>query len=506
MKKTPRPAGVPPPTSSRRRRLGNRSLPSRCSPRADGSMRRRYSTWSSGPSLPLRRPPSAVRLRGAQRRLGARLRADVAVRRNLRRAGATRAGAVTAHWNEWQEVTCARWTRRAARGARPTPSGDLAAERGGRTRASPDREAAFRELQSLVHGPDERGIVVFRGDSAYAWAGRFRVSAETLDGREPASQPPISISRSTRPRGEERIARSRRCCSSAAAPADRLSTSTLATHRATRPSWTTSLFSAPGTAPGAGPGIALRVRRTRHFSTRARRRCSRGRCIQKLHESLAHRRWPPARRRACLLHHRDVERNASPSLPRLATLGVALACVALVPLNEYSNFTRLFDPTVYFTSHRRRAHGECGCARPNECDRAARALDAAAAWPPARTSHGGGDRHRRCRPRTISASRPRARHSPADVWRERSALAHLGDSPLPGRGLGAARRRWRRRGVPGPIARTAGVDRLGDRGDRRDPRTDRVAGAGTVAMVVHISLDRRDRRARVRQTDAIGRR
>ncbi|HJR63796.1 MAG TPA: ATP-binding protein [Gemmatimonadaceae bacterium] len=33
---------------------------------------------------------------------------------------------------------------------------------------------------------------------------------------------------------------------------------------------------------------------------------------------------------------------------RLAPLGVALACIALVPLNAFSNATVLFDPTVYF--------------------------------------------------------------------------------------------------------------------------------------------------------------
>ncbi|HTE47092.1 MAG TPA: hypothetical protein VK636_17725, partial [Gemmatimonadaceae bacterium] len=34
---------------------------------------------------------------------------------------------------------------------------------------------------------------------------------------------------------------------------------------------------------------------------------------------------------------------------RVAALGVGLACTALVPLNQYSNLTRLFDPAVYFT-------------------------------------------------------------------------------------------------------------------------------------------------------------
>ena len=34
---------------------------------------------------------------------------------------------------------------------------------------------------------------------------------------------------------------------------------------------------------------------------------------------------------------------------RVAALAVGLACTALVPLNQYSNLTRLFDPAVYFT-------------------------------------------------------------------------------------------------------------------------------------------------------------
>jgi hypothetical protein len=34
---------------------------------------------------------------------------------------------------------------------------------------------------------------------------------------------------------------------------------------------------------------------------------------------------------------------------RMAALAVGLACTALVPLSQYSNLTRLFDPSVYFT-------------------------------------------------------------------------------------------------------------------------------------------------------------
>ncbi|MDQ3998493.1 MAG: hypothetical protein M3303_15900, partial [Gemmatimonadota bacterium] len=44
-----------------------------------------------------------------------------------------------------------------------------------------------------------------------------------------------------------------------------------------------------------------------------------------------------------------VWRAARSLAARLGALGVALACTALAPLNEYSNLSRLFDPTLYYT-------------------------------------------------------------------------------------------------------------------------------------------------------------
>ena len=41
---------------------------------------------------------------------------------------------------------------------------------------------------------------------------------------------------------------------------------------------------------------------------------------------------------------------------RVGALAVGLACTALVPLNQYSNLTRLFDPAIYFTPNGRTAH------------------------------------------------------------------------------------------------------------------------------------------------------
>ena len=42
---------------------------------------------------------------------------------------------------------------------------------------------------------------------------------------------------------------------------------------------------------------------------------------------------------------------------RAGALAVGLACTALVPLNQYSNLTRLFDPAVYFTPRAVRSPG-----------------------------------------------------------------------------------------------------------------------------------------------------
>src|SRR5438067_2411326 len=88
---------------------------------------------------------------------------------------------VRASWNDWQ-ATRARAGLDALHEALTEAERQLAANATAALRAPVDRDAAFGELQSLVRGSDERGIMLYRGDSAYAWAGRSRVVTDTLEG------------------------------------------------------------------------------------------------------------------------------------------------------------------------------------------------------------------------------------------------------------------------------------------------------------------------------------
>jgi signal transduction histidine kinase len=252
---------------------------------------------------------------------------------------------ITTHWNEWQEAR-ARAGLDALQTALENAERDLAASATAALDLSPDREATFSQLQSLLRGPDERGVVVFLGDSAYAWAGQFRVAPDTLTAASGVSASDFYLTLyATARRGEERAVAT--VLLSAAAPADRLSNplSQRIAHAVELDDFT---FSAPGTAPGPGPVLHFEYDGRAILDARAAPLQS-GEMIQKLHESL----------RidvglllgialACFII--ATWRETRRLVPRLATLGVALACVAFVPLNEYSNFTRLFDPTVYFTS------------------------------------------------------------------------------------------------------------------------------------------------------------
>src|SRR5207249_719338 len=134
---------------------------------------------------------------------------------------------------------------------------------------------------------------------------------------------------------------------SAAPPADRLS-KPLSQRVARTAGLDDFTFSAPGTFTGPAPVLHFAFEGRPILDARAAA-VEVGEVIQRLHERL---RVDVgvllAAALACFIIAAWRETRAV--LPRLATLGIALASVALVPLNEYSNYTRLFDPAVYFTS------------------------------------------------------------------------------------------------------------------------------------------------------------
>lgn len=252
---------------------------------------------------------------------------------------------VASHWSEWQEARS-----RAGLDALGQALGDaerrLAADARAALQAPSDRESAFAYLQSLVRGADERGVAIYRGDTAIAWAGRFRVPPDSLAGISgiSASEFYLTLYATARQDSDRAVAT---LLLSAAPPADRLSRP-LSRRVAADARLDDFIFSAPGGL--AGPGPVLRFEYLGHPLLDARAApLEIGEVVQRLHERLRiNVGLVLSIALACFIITGWRETRAV--LPRLAILGVVLACVALVPLNEYSNFTRLFDPTVYFTS------------------------------------------------------------------------------------------------------------------------------------------------------------
>ena len=174
---------------------------------------------------------------------------------------------VTANWSEWQE-TRARAGLEALQGALTDAERELANSATAALATSPDRETTFTQLQALVRGPDERGIVVYRGDSAWAWAGRFRSAPDTLTDATGVSASDFYLTLyATERRGSDRAVAT--VLLSAAPPADRLSRplSQRVAHAAGLDDF---IFSAAGTT--TGPGSVLHF----DYSGRARqlRQCA----------------------------------------------------------------------------------------------------------------------------------------------------------------------------------------------------------------------------------------
>ncbi|HEY2853582.1 MAG TPA: ATP-binding protein [Gemmatimonadaceae bacterium] len=252
---------------------------------------------------------------------------------------------VAAHWSEWQESR-SRAGLDALGQALADAESRLAADARAALRAPADRESAFGYLHRLVHGPDERGVAIYRGDTAIAWAGRFRVGPDTLTASTGVSASEFYLTvYATARQGADRAVVT--LLLSAAPPADRLS-HPLSRRIAANARLDEFSFSAPGTSPAAGPVLHFEYANRPLLDARAAPLES-GEVVQRLHERL---RISVglllALALACFII--AAWRDSRAVLPRLATLGVVLVCVALVPLNEYSNFTRLFDPTVYFTN------------------------------------------------------------------------------------------------------------------------------------------------------------
>lgn len=270
--------------------------------------------------------------------------------------GLTTQGAASRLERDWSAER-ARLSERALRDLETlvTRSAEDLRARARRALAAPDaRDAAFSHIAAIA-ADEERGdaTVLHRGDSAFAWSGRPFVAIDGANdsvGVTSGGTPFYLALYVTERAGDRRAVATRLLY--AASPADRMVRSIGA--------------DAARRAGGAGGGIAgfrfvpaadsasltgarvIRVRGRPLFAAYAElltegevrlRLLERARLMVGIALAVALACFIVATWRA----HRSVR-------VRIPLVGVALAAVALTPLSAFSNYSRLFDPTLYFTS------------------------------------------------------------------------------------------------------------------------------------------------------------
>ena len=246
-------------------------------------------------------------------------------------------------WETWRHETVVRGLARMKRELDESTRRATASAHAALT-GSNDRTQAFDDLASLTSSDDETGVVLYRADTALAWAGTIR--------------PPVDLSRE----GTSVIATAfylalqvvirqddRRAVDvallAALPPADRLS-SPLARRVAEQ----TELagFDFTPASDSAGPEVlTYQIGNVSLFDVHAKPLVKEG--VQQRITEHVRVRAGLAFLLALGFFIIGVWRCTRELPQRVAALATALACTALVPLNKYSNFTRLFDPGVYFT-------------------------------------------------------------------------------------------------------------------------------------------------------------
>ena len=217
------------------------------------------------------------------------------------------------------------------------------------TRAALDvpdnRTRAFDALPNLPRAGGERGIVLYQGDSALAWSGVIRPPIDpSRDGVSIIATQFYLAFQLVQRRGDRRAVEV--SLIDAAPPADRLSFP-LAAYIARQSRMDGFVFS-PASDSGTGPDVLhYAVGGTPMFDVHA---------APLVPDEMNQRIIESTRARAGIavlaalgLFVIGVWRATRRLTHRVASLATGLACTALVPLSQYSNLTRVFDPSFYFT-------------------------------------------------------------------------------------------------------------------------------------------------------------
>ena len=209
--------------------------------------------------------------------------------------------------------------------------------------AAAEPEGAFARLDALSRSEGERGIVVYRDDQPVAWGGRLRIATDALrdDIGYTTSEFYLALY-AVAQRGRDRAVAT--VLVEARRPADRLSDPL--EHVVARRAGVDG-FRFADEADSAALGYFELTAGGRRLFGVSPEPLTQDRVRLDVVEN-ARLRGSIALAVALALFIAVVWRRTRHIGARLASLGVALACVAIAPLNELSNATRLFDPAIYY--------------------------------------------------------------------------------------------------------------------------------------------------------------
>jgi signal transduction histidine kinase len=209
---------------------------------------------------------------------------------------------------------------------------------------SRERAVAFDEMHAIARGFGDGGVILYRGDTAFAWAGDFRAPIDQVqEGTTIVATTFYLALQVTVRHGYDRAAAA--ILLDAAPPADRF-VSTFAQPIADRAGLKEFKFLQASDTSTAPDVLRYTNSHLRLFDVTALT-LTPGEVAQQIQE-VARARAGIALAVALVCFVIGVWRATRTNSRRAAALAIGLACVGLVPLNQYSNLSRLFDPSVYF--------------------------------------------------------------------------------------------------------------------------------------------------------------
>ena len=203
----------------------------------------------------------------------------------------------------------------------------------------------FAQMERLARGADERGVVLYDGGRAIAWGGQLRVSPDSVRDSVGVIASPFYLTLYARAdRGSRHAVAT--ALVEAIPPADGLAHS-MAERLTERTGLSGFVFSAPSDTSNDVEVLRFAFAGSRIFDVRPQPLLQ-GEVLVRLEEH--------ARIRVAVLLAIAVAcfitgawRSTRRLRWRLGALGAALACTAVVPFNEFSNYTRLFNPSLFYT-------------------------------------------------------------------------------------------------------------------------------------------------------------